>query len=202
MNYLIDLIVLAIIALFTFIGYKKGIIKVAFGLMSFILAIIISLILYKPVSSLIINHTPLTSSLEHTIETRLSSADKEETNNIIANYYKTVKTASIPVIANNIAKTIIQVACIIVVFLITNIILLCFRFSGDLIAKLPLIKQANHVIGFVYGLLKATILLYGIFALITLLAPIIDLSSITKIINESIICNIMYNNNIIFILFS
>ena len=106
MGYILDLIVLAIIGLFTFIGYKKGIIKVAFGLISFILAIIISLILYKPISTLIIEHTSLTSSLEHTVETRLASSDKEETDGIIANYYKTVKAASVPVIANNIAKTI------------------------------------------------------------------------------------------------
>ncbi len=202
MGYILDLIVLAIIGLFTFIGYKKGIIKVAFGLISFILAIIISLILYKPISTLIIEHTSLTSSLESTIETRLSSGDKEETDGIIANYYKTVKTASIPVIATNIAKTIIQIACIIVVFIVTSVILLFFRFSGDLIAKLPLIKQANHIIGFLYGLVKGTLLIYGLFAITTLLAPIVDLKNVLNIINSSIISNIMYNNNIIFILFS
>lgn len=202
MGYILDLIVLAIIGLFTFIGYKKGIIKVAFGLISFILAIIISLILYKPISTLIIEHTSLTSSLEHTVETRLASSDKEETDGIIANYYKTVKAASVPVIANNIAKTIIQIACIIIVFLVTNIILLLFKFSGDLIAKLPLIKQANYVLGFIYGLIKGTLLIYGLFAITTLLAPIIDLTNIINIINSSIISNIMYNNNIIFILFS
>lgn len=202
MNYIIDLIVLAIIALITFIGYKKGIIKVAFGLISFILAIILSLILYKPISSLIINHTSITSSLETSIADRLSSADKEETDNIISNYYKTVKTTSIPIIANNVAKTIIQIACIIVVFLVTNIILLLFRFSGDLLAKLPLIKQANHILGFIYGLLKGILLIYGLLAIITLLAPILDMNNIITLINSSIITNIMYNNNIIFILFS
>ena len=202
MSYVIDLIVLAVIALFTFIGYKKGIIKVAFGLVSFILAIILSLILYKPISSLIIEHTSISSSLEHTIETRLASADKEETDNIVSNYYKTVKTASIPIISNNVAKTIIQIACIIAVFLITNIVLFFFKFSGDLIAKLPLIKQANQLIGFIYGLLKGTLLVYGIFAIITLLAPVVDVNNILNIINSSIISNIMYNNNIILILFA
>ena len=57
MNYLIDLILIAIIALFTFIGYKRGLIKVAFGLVSFILAIAISVVLYKPVSNFIINYS-------------------------------------------------------------------------------------------------------------------------------------------------
>ena len=65
MNYLIDIIVLVIIALFTFIGYKKGLINVAFKLISFVLAIVISLILYKPLSNYIINKTTLDLSLIH-----------------------------------------------------------------------------------------------------------------------------------------
>jgi len=203
MNYLIDLFVLAIIALFTFIGYKKGLINVALGLICFILAIILSLILYKPISSIIIERTSLTSTLEHTIEERLSSADnKEETTNIISNYYKTVKTSSIPIIANSIAKTIIQIACIIAVFLITSIILFFIRLSGDFVAKLPLIKQVNDILGTIYGLLKGILFVYGLFAIINLLAPIVDISNILNIINSSIISNIMYNNNIIFILFA
>ena len=75
MNYLIDLILIAIIALFTFIGYKKGLIKVAFGLVSFILAIVISVVLYKPVSNFIINYTPLDDTIESAIEERLDSPD-------------------------------------------------------------------------------------------------------------------------------
>ena len=59
MNYLIDIIILFIIALTTFIGYKKGLIKVAFKLVSFVLAIIISVVLYKPISSFIINKTTI-----------------------------------------------------------------------------------------------------------------------------------------------
>ena len=39
----------------------------------------------------------------------------------------------------------------IIVFIITKLILLFFKFSGDLIAKLPLIKQVNHAGGFIYG---------------------------------------------------
>ena len=35
MNFLIDLIVIVLIALITFIGYKRGLIKVLFGLFCF-----------------------------------------------------------------------------------------------------------------------------------------------------------------------
>lgn len=204
MTYLIDLIIIAIIALFTFIGYKKGLIKVAFGLVSFILALLISVILYKPVSNFIINYTSIDNNIESVVEERLSSPDTtdEETQNIVSNYYSNIKNASTSVISNGISKTIINVGCMIIVFIITKIILLFFKFSGDLIAKLPLIKQVNHVGGFIYGLLKGFIIIYILLALIAIISPIININNILEIINNSIITNIMYNNNIIFILFS
>ena len=204
MNYLIDLIVLAIIGLFTFIGYKKGLIKVAFGLVSFILAIAISIVIYKPVSNFIINYTSIDDTIESTIEERLNSSDitSEETENIVSNYYNNIKGASVAVIADEMSKTIINIACILIVFIITKIVLLFFKFAGDLIAKLPLIKQFNHAGGFIYGLLKGFIIVYILLSLIAILSPIIDINNIITMINNSVITNIMYNNNIIFILFT
>ena len=204
MNYLIDLIVLAIIALSTFIGYKKGLIKVAFGLVSFILALTLSVVLYKPVSNFIINYTPLDDYIEQTITERLDSSETtdEETDNIVSNYYNNIKNASTNVIADGISKTIINVSCMIIVFIVSKLILLLFRFLGDLIAKLPLIKQVNHAGGFLYGLLRSFIIVYGLLALIAIAAPIANINNIIDMINNTIITNIMYNNNIILILFA
>ena len=204
MIYFIDLILIAIIALFTFIGYKKGLIKVAFGLVSFILAIVISVILYKPVSNFIIKYTPLDDYIESTVSERLTSSEtsKEETENMVSNYYNNIKNASTSVIASGISKTVINISCMLFVFIVAKIILLFFKFIGDLVAKLPLIKQFNNAGGFIYGLLKGFIIIYILLALIALLSPIININNIVTIINSSIITNIMYNNNIIFILFA
>lgn len=204
MNYLIDLILIAIIALFTFIGYKRGLIKVAFGLVSFILAIIISILAYKPISNFVINYTPLDDYIEATVSKRLDSPETtdQETENIVSTYYNNIKNASTAVISNGISKSIINVACMIIVFITVKIILLFFRFIGDLISKLPLIKQFNTAGGFIYGLLKGFIIIYVVLALITILSPIVNLNNIINLINSSIITNIMYNNNIIFILFA
>jgi len=204
MNYWVDLILIAIIALSTFIGYKKGLIKVAFGLVSFVLAIVISVVLYKPVSNFIIDYTPLDDIIEQTIEERLNSSDtnKQEKENIISNYYSNIKNSSTAIISDGISKSIINVGCMIIVFIISKIILLFFKFLGDLISKLPLIKQVNSAGGFLYGLLKGFIIIYLLLALIAIISPIVDINNIVNMINNSIITNIMYNNNIIFVLFS
>lgn len=204
MNFLIDLIVLAIIALCTFLGYKKGLIRVAFGFVSFILAIIISVILYKPVSNFVINYTPIDDYIEQTITERLSSPETtdEETENIVSNYYNNFKNASTNVIADGISKTIINVSCMVIVFIVSKLVLLLFRFLGDLIAKIPLIKQINNAGGFLYGLLKGFIIIYGLLALVAIISPIININDFVNMINQTIITNIMYNHNIILILFA
>ena len=204
MNYLIDIILIAIIALITFIGYKRGLIKVAFKLISFLLAIVLAVVLYKPISNFIINSTPIDDNLKQAIEERLSSPDisDEETDNIVAAYYDNVKNSSTAAAAKIISETIINVGCMIIVFVVSKLILLLFRFSGDLIAKLPLIKQLNSVGGFVYGILEGFILVYILLALIAIMSPVFNMNQIINMINSSIITNIMYNNNIIFILFT
>ena len=197
MNFIIDLCILIIIALSTFIGFKKGFIKVAFRLISFILALIIALVLYKPVSNFIKNYTPIPNKIESKIESRISSSNKEETNNLVANYYKNIRNFSTTVITNS----IVNISSILIVFLLSRLLLMFLRISTDLIAKLPLIKQFNHIGGFIYGLLAGFFIIYLFFTIITLLAPIIDLNNIIKLINSSIIANIMYNNNILFMFF-
>ena len=67
MSIVLDLIVILIIALFTFIGYKQGLIKTAIKITSFFIAIIIALVLYKPVSALIIKNTTIDDKIESTI---------------------------------------------------------------------------------------------------------------------------------------
>lgn len=204
MNYLLDLFVLAIIALSTFIGYKKGLIKVAFGLISFILAIALSVVLYKPVSNFVIEYTPIDDYIEQTIYERLDSPETtdEETENIVSNYYNNIKNATTNTIANGISKTIINISCMLIVFIISKLILLLFKWIGDLIAKLPLIKQVNNAGGFLYGLFRGFIIIYGLLALISIVSPIVNINDLIAMINKSIITNIMYNNNIILILFS
>ena len=204
MNYLIDLILLLIIAITTFVGYKRGLIKIAFKFVGFILAIIISITLYKPLSNFVINYTTIDDNIEQTIENRLSSSNitKEETDNIIANYYTNIKNSSISIVSEGISQTIVNVGCMLLVFILSNIILLFFKFSGDLIARLPLIKQCNSVGGFIYGLLEGFLLIYVFLAAVAILSPVIDINEFIKIINSSIITNIMYNNNIILILFT
>ena len=59
MGLLMDIILIAILVLNVIIGYKKGLINVIFNICAFLLAIVITIILYKPVSNIIIENSDI-----------------------------------------------------------------------------------------------------------------------------------------------
>ncbi len=67
MGIVIDLIILAIVLLCIVMGYVKGLTGSLLKIVSFVLAIVIAFVLFKPVSSLIINNTNWDENLEQSI---------------------------------------------------------------------------------------------------------------------------------------
>lgn len=204
MSIIIDVIILGIIALCTFIGYKQGLIKVAVKLVSTVLAIIISLTLYKPVSALIIKNTTIDEQIQTTITKKIlpqetPTEDSEEIkidttslpNLIISNSENTVKSVS-----ETISTKIIELVVILALFILVKLILKFITAIADLLAKLPILKQINKLGGTIYGILHGFLLVFVIFAIISLLSPMISDNFITNI-NHSFLGAILYNNNIL-----
>ena len=59
MGIIVDLILIGILLVFIFAGYKKGLTGSLLKLISFALSILIAFVLYKPVSNIIINNTQI-----------------------------------------------------------------------------------------------------------------------------------------------
>lgn len=218
MEITIDLILIGMILLSTFLGYKKGLIGVAFKILSFIIAIIITLILYRPISSYIINNTNVAKTIENTIIEKLSTVEvedgkiqKENTNlpNVIVNYINEgitntvnqTKEAVIQTVAKELTISAINLIVMIVLFLLTKLILLFAKAILEVICEIPIIKQFNEIGGIIYGIIRAILLIYIILAIISLILPMIDKTLILNLINSTIITKILYNNNIILMMF-
>ena len=82
MYIVIDLIVIGIVALFTFLGYKQGLVKAAIKILSFLIAIIVAFVLYKPVSNLIINNTSIDNNIKNSIIEKIKPEGAEENQEI------------------------------------------------------------------------------------------------------------------------
>lgn len=72
-----DLIILLVIAVAALLGYKRGFIKTSFRMLSFIVAITISLIFYKPVAGYIKENTKVSEWIIQTITTEETNQDEK-----------------------------------------------------------------------------------------------------------------------------
>lgn len=218
MSIIIDLILIGIILLSTFLGYKKGLIGVAFKIVSFIIALIVTLILFKPISNYIITNTELANTIENAIVEKLSGAQieegklKEESTdlpNVVVDYINVgikdtvnqAKDSVVKVVAHNLTETAISIIVMVGIFIITRLILLFAKAILEAVSEIPIVKQFNEVGGIIYGIIRAVLLIYVILAIISLILPMLDKTMILNAINNSILTKILYNNNIILMIF-
>lgn len=197
----VDLMVLSIVLLFVFLGYKRGLVKVAFKLCTFFIAIILAFMLYKPVAKIVIENTNIDETIETKITDKILPEGKTETDEvdlseslptiILKNSENTVQS-----IAKSCSNTLIETACLVLIFIITKIVLKFVTALADLIAKLPVLKQFNKLGGTIYGIIEGLFIVFLGFAVISLIAPMLDVS-VLEAINSSTLGSICYNNNIL-----
>lgn len=202
---IIDIIVIGIIALSAFIGYKQGLVKVAIKMVSFLIAIIVAFALFKPASNFIINNTQIDDNLESTIVEKITPeglTKEDKVTNELNITTKIVDTTnnSIENIANTFTVKLIEIVVFLLIFIIVKIILKFITALADAIAKLPILKQFNEMGGLIYGIIKGIIIVFLILAILLLCEPLIGIG-IKNIIETSIITKIIYNNNILLNIF-
>ena len=216
MGLIIDAIIVLIIIISSFLGYKKGLTKSFLKIFTFIIALVISFVLFKPISNIIINNTDIDENLQKAIEEKFNQSEENKQveqkndensekndmptifNNFISEKINDATAEAKDVIvkeaSKQIAITIINVGVVILVYIISQIVLIFIKGITDLVTKLPVIKQCDKLGGVIYGLLRAAIIL----TIISLIAPIINSTVLLDMINDSIIGSKLYNNNIIF----
>ena len=210
MAIIIDIVIVVIIALCLFLGYRRGLTGSLLKILSFVLAIVIAFILFKPVSNLVINHTNWDDSLKTSIEqfiTEKTSTPEEQSSlpQVIVDYIdetmaKSVneaKEVAIENTAQSVTNLIVNAGVWIAVFIIARILLIFIKFITALIAKLPVIKQFDKLGGILYGILEAFVILYVLLAIISFIAPMINNAEFIDALNKSFIGSMLYNNNIL-----
>ena len=202
MDIFIDIILIALIALSIFLGYKKGLASLAIKLCAFIIAILITFILYRPIANLIINTTSVDESIEDTIYNKVTEMiQKDETNELTSDLIESAKQGMLEQSARELAINVVYGGTIIILFIVVRIALIFVSALANLVAKLPIIKQANEVGGAIYGLLRAIVIIYAILLVINFIGELNPKNIATQTINESTIIKAMYENNIFNIFF-
>lgn len=196
MGIIIDLIIIAFIALSVFLGYKKGLVSLAIGACTFIIALAVTLILYKPVGNLIINTTGIDEMLQNTILEKVSEVmteDSTQTNELI----ESAKNGLLPETSKTLANNIVYGGVMLILFVASKLVLRFVKAVANLIAKLPVINQFNKLGGALYGILRGALIVYVILLVISFIGTVNPTNSLHTNINETTIAKVMYENNVI-----
>lgn len=207
LGIIFDIILVAIIALNVFICYRKGLVKLAVGLIAVIVAIIVSVVLYKPVSNIIIENTEIDENIENTIIENFSAETdgEEDTDNGFMKYMEKYVNDSINKTRNQIvleasnviATKVINICVFLGIFIIARIVLILLTFIADIIMSLPILKQFNKAGGIIYGLIKALLIIYVILAIIFFIIYVSGNTTLSNAISSSYITKFFYKNNLL-----
>jgi uncharacterized membrane protein required for colicin V production len=209
MGILVDIILIAIILISAILGYKKGLVKLGTNLFAGIIAIVLTIALYKPVTEIVMEKTPIVSNIKNIIiqnSTNIIEKDSQddknkesskESNSILNNKVteiteqatkqvnNTVKNEIIPAEAERIARNIVYGLTAIILFIFIKILLsVVFSLLG-VVAKLPILKQFNEVGGLIYGIVRGLLILIILIVLIEAYIKMNPESTISSAIYES-----------------
>lgn len=215
-----DIIVIILILVATFRGYKKGFIKTGFGLLSLFIALAITFMFHQTAVEYVKENT----GVEEWISNYLYNLDVNETisgdkfeddekvvlsesgENFINNLPQAIvdligldeikENAKITIVEKIVDFTV-RLLAFIVVYIITKLVLTIIVFILDSIAKLPVIKQFNELLGLILGIVLGFIQVYFICAIITLISSLAVVDGVIVAINNSMFAHFLYDNNLL-----
>lgn len=208
MGIILDVIIIAIIALNVYSCYKKGLVNLAVGLIAVVAAIILSVIFYKPITNLVVENTELDEKLQSTIVETFTpeGADAGQVRYVgilsyleteVGNVVNETQNEVVYETANAMAVKIINLIVFIVIFTVVRVALFALTFVADAITSLPILKQLDDAGGILYGLVKALLIIYVALAIVSVVVSFISSTTITDAIASSYITKFFYEHNVI-----
>ena len=194
-----DICVIGIVAFFVFIGYRAGMMKALIKFVSYILALVISFLLYPYVADFLIE-TPVYDAIFNFIDKNYISqtvleATQGDRLGILSNYLSIENMTT--GFSQAATVLLINIITFIILVILSRIILHLIANTLNLITKLPIIKSFNRLGGAVIGGVVGVVVLYIIGAVIVFTSSFNTKIEISKQLEKSVFASEVYNNNII-----
>ena len=197
---IVDFIIVLIIAISTFLAYKKGLVVVAIQLVAAVIAVLITLVLYKPVTNLVVNLTSIDETIQNQILERANDAIENQNENK-DKVIESIQKNMLPETARTISINVIQGAVIIILYAIMRIALRFITAIANWISKLPILNQFNKLGGAIYGIVRGIIIVYVVLIAISLIGEVNPENNIYQSIENSSIGKNMSDKNVLNVLF-
>lgn len=206
---LLDIIFLAIIIACTVWGAKRGIIKTVLGLSSFIVSIIAALFLYQPFMDIIYSSPAIASAIdgfkENIAQSMIpsGSVSPELTDVKIPAIFMAILGSDIisqgtQAMATAVADAVVYLITIVIFIIIIKLLVSLLFKVFNVAAKMPIIKQANGLVGGILGLIIGVVLCWIASAVISMFIGQGGTGWIIESVENSRIAKHMFQTNIIF----
>lgn len=222
MNWVL-IAVIAIIVLLGWIGFKKGLVKMVFSLASTIAALLIAVIFSPIVSGIMKNSEGVVSFIDEKVGAIINFSSEEaadageseqETliealplpesikqslleNNTEENYVSMQVEEFEEYVCRQITNVIINSIAFVITLVIAIVALWFVCNALNIIAKLPLLRQLNTTAGLAVGLAEGVLLVWILFAVLTMFAGSEFGRNTMEMIAENPLLDFLYKNNLV-----
>lgn len=200
---IIDIIILVFILLSAIGGYRKGLISLGIHLFAFVLALLISFVLYRPIGNIIINTTQVDETIQATIqknaETMVNTKGFEK--DLTKSLVESAENGMLPEVSKELAYNIVYLGTMIVLFLVLRVCLMLVNTVANAISKLPVLDQVNKLGGAAYGVVRGIIITYAVLLIISLGIAINPTTKLAQMIDDTYLAKTMMENNILNVFF-
>ena len=196
---IIDIIILGFILLSVIGEYKKGLISLGIHLFAFVLALLISFVLYRPIGNIVINTTEIDETIQATIQNNIENIANNDSmeNELTKDLIESAKNGMLPEVSKQLAYNIVYLGTMIVLFLVLRVCLMLVNTVANAIAKLPILDQINKLGGAVYGVIRGIIITYAVLMVISLIIAVNPKNKLAQMVDETYLAKTMMENNIL-----
>lgn len=215
MNILL-IVVLAVFAVCVFSGYKKGFLKTAFSLVSWILVLVLCKFATPIVTDLLIQNTDVEVVIYETVDGKVKDAVEEalqnkgvseieaalpaELKNLLLGENESIADALMGSGALDVTPVvdgIVGILGFVVTVIILRIAMVIVEFLIGVVSKLPLIGPMDKFLGIGCGAVKGLIWCWVILAVVSILALTGANTEFAAYISQSEILTWLQNNNLL-----
>ena len=195
-GFLMDLLMLAVIIFFAFLGVRKGAAKSVVGICSFFVTMLLFALLRDPLQNFFMQ----TSFVKNWIDNM--TLDFSANNNLeaLADFFAVIDSSA-ALVAKAVASFVISIVVFVVIYVLS---ILVAKLTGDLFIKmmdLPFLRSINKTIGAVLGVLKGVICIWIVMAVLVLFGFSNDMTFVKEGFENGLIAKALYSSNILIMMF-
>ncbi len=199
MNYLFDIILIVIILGFMYLGHKKGLILTVVNFISYLVSIVLSFLIYKPIKGVIIK-LPFIQNVNDITSSKVSGFLGTKTEGL-PSFLKEFLDKEVTLVSTSVSETLtnafVFIICVILVIILVKLFLKVTSFTAKGIKNLPIIRNLDNLLGLLFGLLNGLLIVYIILTAGMLFLTGESYKMFINGVNGSYITKYFYDNNIL-----